>query len=145
MMLPVVVSPPPPLHECIFNHVTISLLRDVHCCWSMCLDMLHLTVTPLPQPPPPLACNLLLGVSSPPVRAGTHSPSIMSTHPTVTHSLSQSHTNTPDIYTTSMAVFQVLMHFSDWVHVYYSKDRKHSLCSQLQGKKEYILVLMLTP
>lgn len=42
---------------------------------SMCLDLLHLTVTPLPQPPPALACSLLLGVSSLLVRVGIHTSS----------------------------------------------------------------------
>lgn len=55
---------------------------------SMCLDLLHLTVPPLPQPPPALACSLLLGISSLPVRDGIHA----STTGQLTH-LSLSHTH----------------------------------------------------
>lgn len=57
--------------------------------WA-CLNLLPLTVTPLPQPPPPLACSLLHGVSSPPVRVGIHtSPASLNIHP---HSPAYKHT-----------------------------------------------------
>lgn len=56
---------------------------------SMCLDLLHLTVPPLPQPPPALACSLLLGISSLPVRAGIHA----STTSQLTHLFTHTHTH----------------------------------------------------
>lgn len=70
---------------------TSLMLLLSHCTWmyssvGMCFDLLHLTVTPLLQPPPALACRLLLGVSFPPVRVGIHTPpASLLTPPSLVH------------------------------------------------------------
>lgn len=84
------------LHSNLTSPSALLLLLLFHCkglhsSVSMCFDLLHLTVTPLPQPPPALACSLLLGVSSPHVRVGIYTsptcqlnpPSLTCTHTSI--------------------------------------------------------------